>query len=501
MDENTSDDEDDTHFTLKKSIDPSKFAHLFRLAPKLTASTNYATWTSIILRSLQTVALHVYLSPDFTIPSGNTPNTKHHPVRWQKANSFVCMVLTAAMSEEIQNQIGHLPTAAEMWAEARRLYASATATDWTLAIRSLVTTRYTDGDDVAEHISEMKGYRRDLTLMNRDIDDDLFACFLRISMSSTWDDVFATLSDRYTSSEAEQRIRDEYGVRTGQSTASSFHATRSKTGKSAAAEEARKQAQREEEAAERARLRAQQAKTGAAGAWRRTSAQMSEHQRLKVSAGTKLEEKEKRHRGYAVQKEAEMRQREEEEAAARKAEERLRAGAGAYPLLHLCMRQAHGRMAERVAAEEAVAAQKREEERLNEQRRRRELERAAAAEEARKKAQREEEAAERARLRSRQAKTGPAPATADGVWRRAAAQTSVPPRTQIPAGPPKTWVAPGGWRQRMAEKEQQAAAPAAASASPATTNAPLPDTKNDTDGKFEMVPEKNMWKPTWLWGA
>ena len=99
-------------------------------------------------------------------------------------------------------------------------------------------------------------------------------------------------------------------------------------------------------------------KTGAAGAWRRTSAQMSEHQRLKVSAGMKLEEKEKRHKGYVVQKEAEMRQREEEEAAARKAEKRLRAGAGAYPLLHLCMCQAHGRMAERVAAEEAVAAQK-----------------------------------------------------------------------------------------------------------------------------------------------
>ena len=231
MDENTS-DEDDTHFTLKKSIDPSKFTHLFRLKPKLTA-TNYATWTSIILRSLQTVALHVYLSPKFIIPSGDTPNTKHHPVRWQKANSFVCLVLTAAMSEEIQNQIGHLPTAAEMWEEARRLYASATAMDWTLAIRSLVTTCYTDGDDVAAHISEMKGYRRDLTLMQRDIDDELFACFLRISMPSTWDDVFATLSDHYTSSEVEQRIRDEYGVRTGQSTASSFHAARSKSGKSA----------------------------------------------------------------------------------------------------------------------------------------------------------------------------------------------------------------------------------------------------------------------------
>ena len=229
MDENTS-DEDDTHFTLKKSIDPSKFTHLFQLKPKLTA-TNYATWTSIILRSLQAVALHVYLGPDFTIPKGNTSYTKHHPVRWQKANLFVCSVLTAAMSEEIQSQIGDLPTAAGMWAEARRLYASTTATDWTLTITSLVTTRYTDGDDVAAHISKMKGYRRDLVLMQRDIDNELFACFLRISMPPTWDVVFATLPDHYTSSEVERRIRGEHTVHTSQFTASSFHATRLKTSK------------------------------------------------------------------------------------------------------------------------------------------------------------------------------------------------------------------------------------------------------------------------------
>jgi len=41
-------DEDETHFTLKKSIDPSKFTHLFHLKPKLT-TTNYAMWTSTIL--------------------------------------------------------------------------------------------------------------------------------------------------------------------------------------------------------------------------------------------------------------------------------------------------------------------------------------------------------------------------------------------------------------------------------------------------------------------
>ena len=154
-------------------------------------------------------------------------------------------------------------------------------------------------------------------------------------------------------------------------------------------------------------------------------------------------------------------------------------------------------MAERVAAEEAEAAQKREkEEQLAEQRRQRDLERAAAAEEARKKALREEEAAERARLRSQQAKT--VPATGDAWRARAPAQTSVPPRAQNSApapspvsatGPPKIGIAPGGWRQREKEKQAGAPAGAATATSPATTNAPLPDTKKDTDG-FEMVSGK-----------
>jgi len=176
IEENTS-DEDETHFTLKKSIDPSKYTHLFRLKPKLTA-TNYSTWTSVIIRALHTVGLHMYLSPDFHAPASLTYDTRHHHVRWSKANHFVCSVLTACMSEEVQNQLGHLPTTSEIWVEAQRLYANTTTTDWTLTITSMVTTHHTDGEDIATHIAKMKTYCRDLILMQHDIDDELFACFL-----------------------------------------------------------------------------------------------------------------------------------------------------------------------------------------------------------------------------------------------------------------------------------------------------------------------------------
>ena len=155
IDQNT-DDEDDFHFTLKKSIDPSKYSHLFRLKPKLT-SANYTMWASVTLRALKTISLHVYLTPSFQPPTETTTQMRHHPVCWDKANGFVASVLSATMSEEVQNEIGHLYRASDMWMEACCLYANMTTTDWTLTITALVTTCYTDGEDINAHIKKSLG--------------------------------------------------------------------------------------------------------------------------------------------------------------------------------------------------------------------------------------------------------------------------------------------------------------------------------------------------------
>ena len=93
----------------------------------------------------------------------------------------ICLLgITAAMMEEKQHEIGHLPMAAEIWMEARRLYMGSTVTDWTLTIMALVTSHYNDGEDATAHITKMKTYCRDLLFMQRDIDNELFACFLHI---------------------------------------------------------------------------------------------------------------------------------------------------------------------------------------------------------------------------------------------------------------------------------------------------------------------------------
>ena len=159
-----------------------------------------------MLCMLQTISLHVYLDLDFTMPTGNMEDTRHHNVYWQKANLFICSVLTAAMTEERQHEIGHLPTAVEIWTEACCLYMGSTATDWTLTITALMTTCYNDGKDVATHVTKMKTYHCDLLFIQRNIDNELFTCFLYISMPSSWNYVFAALLDHYTSTEVEQHI-------------------------------------------------------------------------------------------------------------------------------------------------------------------------------------------------------------------------------------------------------------------------------------------------------
>ena len=237
------------------------------------------------------------------------------------------------------------------------------------------------------------------------------------------------------------------------------------------------------------------------------TARSEEYQRLNASAEKKLEEekeKEKKRKAYGAQKEAKIRLREEAEAAERRAE-RLRAEAGAYPLVPLYIRDAHVQMAERCEEEEAeVVRKRREEERLAE-------ERAAAAEQARKKAQREQEAEEHARLRAQAAKTVASTTVPEsGAWRRPSAQTSSAPapHAQCPAptpvsatGPRKIEVALGGWRRRLPEKEKQEApgTPTSATSSPVMANSPLPEVKKDTDW-FETVPAKGVWRPNRLRG-
>ena len=219
------------HPTLRKSICPADYNYILKLKLHLTA-TNYTTWRTVIYRALQTESLHLYLDPTFACP--DITHDPEYAIHWDKANLFVCAVLTSTMMEEIAVQIGHIQEASEMWEEAKQLYSGTIATDWTLTVTAIVTTCYTDGEDVSVHIAKMKGYRCDLILMQQDLVDELFACFLCISMPATWNYVFAALPNHYNTTEVEQCIHDEYGIRTSQAGGSTnaFQATQSNTKKS-----------------------------------------------------------------------------------------------------------------------------------------------------------------------------------------------------------------------------------------------------------------------------
>ena len=156
---------------------------------------------------------------DGTLPK---PSDEKLIPRWNKANALVALVLNTTMAEDVNLQLSHFSSAAEIWSEARRLYSSQMITDYTLTVTNLVTTKYEEGDDIMAHLAKIKGWRRDLILMNRDIPDDLFACFMRISMPASWNYIFAGLPAQYTSAEVERRIKDEHGVRLNQESAAAY---------------------------------------------------------------------------------------------------------------------------------------------------------------------------------------------------------------------------------------------------------------------------------------
>src|SRR6266487_3044821 len=100
--------------------------------------------------------------------------------------------------------------------------------DYTLMISNLINTKYGGGDeDIIEHIAKMKCFRHDLVLMGHDIEDEIFACFLRLSMPQDWNYVFAGLMDPYMSKDVETHIKGEHSSHAVQTASASAFRTAS----------------------------------------------------------------------------------------------------------------------------------------------------------------------------------------------------------------------------------------------------------------------------------
>ena len=138
---------------------------------------------------------------------------------WHTTNSLIRSILITNMTKEVAIQMSHLKITSEVWDKAQRLFSGQTMTDFTLTIMFLITLKYVDGEDPAAHIVKMWGLHWDLMLMNRDIDNGLFACFLWISMLPSWNYIFSGLPQAYTSAKIERWIKDEHGIKSNQESA------------------------------------------------------------------------------------------------------------------------------------------------------------------------------------------------------------------------------------------------------------------------------------------
>ena len=122
---------------------------------------------------------------------------------WQAANTLVWLILVTNMMEEIVVQVLHLKMATNIWNGAKYLFSGQTIMDFMLTITLLITMKYVDGKYIPTHLAKMRGFQHKLTLMGKDLNDELFGCFLRISMPSTWNYIFASLPNNYMSAKVE----------------------------------------------------------------------------------------------------------------------------------------------------------------------------------------------------------------------------------------------------------------------------------------------------------
>src|ERR1700722_6916778 len=189
------------HWTFASTIDIAKVTPFFSKLIKLS-SENYVAWARMTETALRSIKLF-----DYCDGSLSEPTDPAHAESWQQADLMVQGILFSNMEPEIIGQIDQGLKSADIWREIRRLFAPQTMADYTLTISNLINTKYVDTDqDVTEHVAKLKRYRRDLILMNRNLPDEVFACFLRLSMPSEWN---YGLSDPYMSKKVEARIKGE----------------------------------------------------------------------------------------------------------------------------------------------------------------------------------------------------------------------------------------------------------------------------------------------------
>jgi hypothetical protein len=187
------------HWSLDTPIDIAKITPFYgKLGIKLSTD-NYVAWARVAETSLRTVKLFEYCLGTVAMPTDAGDE-----IYWRQVDLVVQGIILSNMEPEIISQLDPGLTAAELWSETKRLYAGETMADYTLTFSNLINMKFSgDDNDVIEHILRMKGFRRDLILMGRDIPDEVFACCLRLSMPQEWNYVFAGLLDPYTSKQVE----------------------------------------------------------------------------------------------------------------------------------------------------------------------------------------------------------------------------------------------------------------------------------------------------------
>lgn len=141
---------------------------------------------------------------------------KKQAVEWDRRDNYLQSMITIKLSDDVLTSlmVYDPPTSAELWKRLRTISRLKSGYSYLQAVANLTSTKYVDGDDVRDHILKMEFFRNQIICFDdRKIPDELFACFLRLSMPQSWNTAFLALPDSHTSIDVVKCIVSEFDYR------------------------------------------------------------------------------------------------------------------------------------------------------------------------------------------------------------------------------------------------------------------------------------------------
>lgn len=171
--------------------------------------TNYITFRDRILLVAQLKGAEGYLEGSVKEPTSKMTisalattewwDPSPSPQEWRVRNTWALALIVYNLKNPIGLGIKMTDTTEKAWSTLKEMYRTISDLGANLAENTLGATKYMDGMDFAEHITDLRSKWNNATEWGADIKDNQFRAIIILSLPATWDYIVASLQSTKTS--------------------------------------------------------------------------------------------------------------------------------------------------------------------------------------------------------------------------------------------------------------------------------------------------------------